>query len=121
MSNQILLIDDNVDLIETLSESLEIKGYSVLTATSAKQGIELYSKNYPCIVFMDVKMPEMDGYDAFKIIRKLDPNAKVVLVTGHQVKSKTSDAFLNGLLDILEKPVSTKTYVDIIKKNSCEI
>ncbi len=119
MSNQILLIDDDVDFLESLGDSLELKGYSVLMATSAKQGIELYSINYPCIVFMDVKMPEMDGYEAFSNIKKSDNLAKILLITGHEEKNKTRDALLNGLLGVMIKPVSIQKYIDTIKKFNC--
>ena len=119
MANQILLIDDDMDFLESLGDSLELRGYSVLMATNAKQGIELYSINHPCIVFMDIKMPEMDGYEAFSNIKKSDNLAKVLLVTGHEEKNKTRNALLNGLLGVMTKPVSIQKYVDIIKKNDC--
>lgn len=119
MGNQILLIDDDFDLLEAFEESLRLSGYSVITATSAKHGIELYDKNSPCIVFSDIQMPDMDGYELFLAIRKLDSNAKVILVTGHEDKEKSLIARKNGLLEIMIKPILPNDLEDRIKKNNC--
>ena len=119
MGDKILLVDDDEDLVESLGDSLELRGYSVLLATSGKRGIELYSKNHPCIVFMDVKMPEMDGYEAFSNIKKIDKLAKILLVTGHEIKNKTHDAILIGLLGVMIKPINIQKYIDVIKKYNC--
>lgn len=119
MGNQILLIDDDVDLLETYEESLRLTGYNVITSTSAKHALELYKENYPCIVFSDIRMPEMDGYELFSKIRELDPLAKVVLVTGHENKEKSALAKNDGLLDVMGKPVATQALSKMIKENNC--
>ncbi|MCH7966531.1 MAG: response regulator [Thaumarchaeota archaeon] len=117
MGNQILLIDDDVDLLESFEESLQLVGYAVITATSGENGLKLFIENDPCIVFSDVKMPEMDGYELFLKIRKFNPSAKVVLITGYEDEEKTNIAKNNGLLDVLSKPISINTLSDTIKKN----
>lgn len=119
MSDQILLIDDDVDLLETYEMNLKLSGYSVITSTSAKHGIELYERNHPCIVFSDVRMPEMDGYELFSKIHELDPLAKVILVTGYEDQEKSTIAKNNGLLDVVSKPVATQALKSMIKENNC--
>ena len=119
MGNQILLVENDVDLLESYEESLELSGYSVITSTNAIHGIELYQSNHPCIVFSDVKMDEMDGYELFSKIREFDSKAKVILVTGHEDKEKSFIAKNNGLLDVLNKPVSSQQILDLIKENDC--
>ncbi len=119
MGSQILLIDDDVDLLESYEEDLQLSGYDVLVASTPKYGLELYSKHSPCIVFLDVRMPEMDGYELFSKIKELDPLAKVVIVTGHGNEKKLILAQNNGLLDVLKKPVNPKQLNDTIKKNNC--
>ena len=119
MSNQILLVEDDIDLLESYEESLELSGYSVLTSSSGKQGLEMYEKNQPCMVFSDVKMNGMDGYELYSKIRDLDPTAKMILITGHENKEKTVIAKTNGLLDVLYKPVSNDAFDKAIKKNGC--
>ena len=119
MSKHILLVDDDIELLEAFQIGLEIAGYSVIVATNGKMGLELYKKHRPCFVFTDAKMPEMNGYELFSSIRKVDSNAKVILVTGHEDKEKSQIALKNGLTDILTKPVSMKLFNDILKKHAC--
>lgn len=119
MSNQILLVDDDIDLLDAFAVGLKIAGHSVITASTPKEGLELYRNNCPCIVLSDIKMPEMDGYELFSEIRKLDQSAKVVLITGHEDKEKTIFAKNNGLIGIVNKPVTTKKLDAIIKENNC--
>ena len=119
MSNQILLIDDDKDLIDSLQDSLKLRGFSVLTATNAQAGIDLYSKHNPCIVFMDIKMPNMDGYEAFSIIKKSHNDAKIVFVTGHEVIEQSQNAQNYGLIGVLQKPVPAEKIIQMIKENNC--
>jgi len=119
MENQILLVDDDVDLLDAFKESLEIQGYSIITATNGINAVESYKQKIPCITFMDIKMPKMDGYDAFSKIRELDPNAKVVFITGNANTEKTKIAKNNGLIEILYKPVTSENIVKLIRENNC--
>ena len=78
----VIVIEDDVDTAELLCEFLEIKGIKVLgKGYDGKVAVELYSKLRPDIVFIDVMMPKFDGFYALEQIRKLDPNAKVIMVT----------------------------------------
>jgi len=119
MSDQILLVDDDLALLDSFEESLEIRGYHTLTATNGLGAIDAYKKVCPCIVFMDIKMPEMDGYEAFLEIKKHDDKAKVVFVTGYNDQEKSKEALKNGLIDVLNKPVSSQQILDLIKENGC--
>lgn len=119
MGEQILLVDDDKDVLETFLEFLEICGYHIITATNGKEAVELYKQKDPCIVFMDIKMPEMDGYEAFSEIRKQDDKAKVVLITGHNDERKSQEALKKGLKDVLLKPINSQQIVDLIKENNC--
>ncbi len=119
MSDQILLVDDDLDLLETVQESLEIRGYHIIIAHNGKEAIELYRQKIPCIVFMDIKMPEMDGYEAFSKIKKIFNDAKIVFLTGHEMTKKTQEAKNHGLIKIMNKPVATEEIVSTIKENDC--
>ncbi len=78
MNEQILLVDDDLDLLEIFEMSLETLGYKILTASDGESGVEMYKKHKPCMVFLDIKMPKMDGYELFSTIHKLDPQSKIV-------------------------------------------
>ena len=118
MSKRILLVDDDVDLLDVFKTGLELSGHSVIVASSGKKGLELYEKHKPEIVFSDVKMPKMDGYELFSSIRKVDSNAKIILITGHEDKEKSQIALKDGLIDILTKPVSMSLLNEILKKDT---
>ena len=119
MGNQILLVDDNQDLLDSMQDSLDIHGYTTITANNGKEAIDVYQKMIPCIVFMDIKMPVMDGYEAFSKIMRVSSDAKVVLVTGYDIPEKVQNAKNQGLLKILSKPVSTEQIISTIKENNC--
>lgn len=119
MENQILFIDDDEDVVESFRVSLELLGHSIITTTSANEGLEMYKKFQPCMVFSDVKMPEMNGYELFFKILKVDHLAKIILITGHEDQKQTDIAKKNGLIEILRKPVDTNVLSDIIKENGC--
>lgn len=119
MGKKILLIDDDADLLETYEESLRLSGYDVITSTNPEHGLELYSEFLPCMVFLDIKMPEMSGYDLFSKIKDLDPRAKVVFITGHEDVEQSLIARKKGILDILKKPMIVQEMTNAIKANNC--
>ena len=84
MISQVLLVDVDPSILDVYGTFLELSGYKVIKANNATQGIELYKKHKPCIVFSDVKMPGIDGYEFFSTIHKLDPQAKIIFVTGFE-------------------------------------
>jgi DNA-binding NtrC family response regulator len=81
MSRRILVIDDEQGIRAALGQLLEYEGYDVRTVANAAEGIEEYKKFRPHLVFLDVKMAGMDGMEALKKIRELDPGATVVMIS----------------------------------------
>lgn len=119
MANPVLLVDDDIDLLATFEESLSLRGYDIVTANNGKEAIEKYKENNPCITFMDIRMPEMDGYEVFSKIKEISADAKIVFVTGHETISKTQLARNQGLIGVLDKPVNAEKIIDLIKTNDC--
>ncbi len=119
MGSQILLVDDDVDLLATFEESLSLRGYDIITANNGNEAIDLYKEKKPCITFMDIRMPKMDGYETFSKIKEISDNAKIVFVTGHETVSKTQIARTRGLIDLIEKPTVAEKIVELIKANDC--
>lgn len=119
MSSHVLLVEDDKDLLDTFTESLEDEGYAVISSTNATSGFKLYENHSPCIVFSDIQLNGIDGYELFSKIKEFDPAAKVILVTGHDNYKKTVIAKNNGLLGVIHKPVRDDALVDAIKENKC--
>jgi two-component system nitrogen regulation response regulator NtrX len=107
MSRRILVIDDEQGIRAALGQLLEFEGYEVHAIPNAADGITEYQKWKPHLVFLDVKMAGMDGMEALKKIRELDPTATVVMISGHATIRTAVEATQLGAYEILEKPLDT--------------
>jgi two-component system, NtrC family, nitrogen regulation response regulator NtrX len=104
---KVLIVDDETGIRQALGQLLEFEGYEVRSADNALQGIETYQSWRPHLVFMDVKMAGIDGLEALKRLRDLDPSAVVVMISGHATIQTAVEATQRGAYDILEKPLDT--------------
>jgi two-component system nitrogen regulation response regulator NtrX len=107
VNRRILIVDDEQGIRAALGQLLEFEGYDVRTASNAREGLAEYSKFKPHLVFMDVKMAGIDGLEALRTLRELDPNAVVVMISGHATIQTAVEATQHGAYDILEKPLDT--------------
>jgi CheY-like chemotaxis protein len=106
-----MIVDDDVDLAESLAEMLELQGHTVQVASNGQEAVERHRKGDFDITFMDVRMPVMNGVDSFFAIRALRPNAKVVLMTGYE-ESIVAKALAAGALGLLTKPFKIEELLD---------
>ena len=112
-----ILVDDNLDMVEKLADMLGEFGIQVLDiATNGKDAVELYQKHYPEVVLTDMQMPQYDGLYALENIRKIDPDAKVIMVTA-DLREESENAFLeNNASAIVYKPYDLKQIMDTINQ-----
>ena len=83
MEAKVLLVDDEQDFLETLSSRLEMRGLKVSAVTSGEQAIaEAKEQEYDAIV-VDLSMPGIDGLETLKRIKADNPNAEIIMLTGH--------------------------------------
>jgi two-component system, NtrC family, nitrogen regulation response regulator NtrX len=115
VSRRILVVDDEEGIRGALSQLLEYEGYDVRTASSGADGIAEYTRWRPHLVFLDVKMAGMDGLEALKKIRDLDPTATVVIISGHATIRTAVEATQLGAYDILEKPLDTDRILVLLR------
>ena len=115
MSRRILVVDDEQGIRAALGQLLEYEGYDVHAVSNAADGIAEYQKWKPDLVFMDVKMGGMDGLEALKKIREIDPAATVVMISGHATIRTAVEATQLGAYEILEKPLDTDRILVLLR------
>ena len=74
LAHHIVVIEDDTDLRETMKDLLEIKGFSVTTASNGREGLELIERNgKPCLILLDLMMPEMNGWEFLETLQRDQP------------------------------------------------
>ena len=102
---KVLIIDDEKPTLAMFRLFLEAYGFEVLTAENGEEGIRAFETEKPGIVFTDIKMPGMDGFEVLKRIKILSPDAVVIVVTGHGDKELAGKALDLKATDFIHKPV----------------
>ena len=111
----ILLVDDDVDLLENTAYMIKSMGYDVVTAEDGQDAVSKYKEITPDLTIMDVKMPKMDGFDAFFKIKQHDSEAKVVLITAYAIDEKKHlKAKGMSLLTTINKPYSFEQLEEVV-------
>ena len=103
--NKLLLIDDEPDILRVLSMSLRADGYNVFTAENGTEGLAAFEKENPDIVITDIKMPGMDGIEVLGTIKERQPDAQVIIITGHGDIDNAIEALKFGASDYINKPI----------------
>ncbi|WP_042476255.1 diguanylate cyclase [Bacillus ndiopicus] len=102
----ILIIDDDMVFISYLKNVLEEKGFSVIIAHNGKRGIELIYELQPAIVFLDIMLPDIDGFSILNNIKKIKKDRTFIAVmSSHHSKENRVRAFELGAMDFVSKPV----------------
>jgi PAS domain S-box-containing protein len=116
-SGTILIVDDEASVLDTLGNMCERLGYFVIKAQSARQGLKIYEEKQDGIdlVILDFLMPEMNGKQLFKAIRKINGKAKVLLCSGFSMDEQIQD-ILSSINGIINKPIDLAALGRAIKK-----
>lgn len=113
---KILVVDDAAFMRMRCSKLLTENGYDVVEAENGLEAIAKYKENRPDAVLLDITMPEMDGLTALKEIRKVDPEAKVAMVTAMGQQAMIMDAIKSGAKDFVVKPFQPDRVLAAVKK-----
>lgn len=104
---KILIVDDDRNITQLITEAFRMDGFDqVEWASNGLEAINKYESHNPDIVFMDISMPIMDGYDAICKIKSLNPNAKIIVLTGNPSDPRARKILREGLSgSVIQKPV----------------
>ncbi len=113
---KILLVDDDTEFTEILSERMEAKGLAVDTAENGQTALKkIQEASYDAII-LDLAMPGMDGIETLKLLLKKQPDLQVILLTGHATVQKGVEAIKLGAMDFIEKPADLQKLLEKIKE-----
>ena len=113
---KIMVVDDAAFMRMRCKKMLTQSGYEVTEAATGAQAVDMYREEHPDMVLMDITMPDMDGMTALKEILKIDPNAKVAMVTAMGQQSMVMEALKAGARDFVVKPYDQDRVMAAVKK-----
>lgn len=119
MNPKILLVDDEKTMVKYLSKRLIKRGFDVSVAYSGLSALEEIKKNDFDLVLLDVLMPEMDGIETLKEIKKIRPETEVVMLTGHASVKVGIDGMKSGAFNYILKPFDLNDLLEEINL-ACE-
>lgn len=102
---KVMLVDDEVEYIETLLKRLKKRGLEITTANEGRAALDLLESDSPDVVVLDVKMPGIDGLDVLKEIKSRHPLVEVIMLTGHANVEVAIEGMELGAFDYLMKPM----------------
>ncbi len=108
---RILLVDDEERLLSTTRKLFEKIGIEALTANSGQEALNVLQTRDVDVIFLDIKMPGMDGMETLQRIKKDYPLSEVIILTGHATMETAVEGLKLGALDYLIKPVSMKDFL----------
>jgi two-component system chemotaxis response regulator CheY len=115
--NKVLIVDDAAFMRLTIRKMLEKNGFEIVgEADNGETAVSKYTECRPDVVTMDITMPNMSGIEALREIRKLDPNAKVIMVSAMGQDSMVRDAIAGGAKSFIVKPYKEEHIVQTINK-----
>lgn len=111
---RVLVIDDEIDFVETMVKRLKDKGLEADAATSGPEGLDLLDNKDFDVVVLDVKMPKMSGIEVLREIKKKKPVTEVIMLTGHGSVEAGIQGLQLGAYNYVMKPVPFKELLTLI-------
>jgi two-component system chemotaxis response regulator CheY len=113
---KVLLVDDAAFMRMRCARLLQEEGHEVLEAANGREAVEVYQAHRPDAVLMDITMPEMDGLEALRAIRAIDPQARVAMLTAMGQQAIVIEAIKNGARDFVVKPFERERVLAAVAK-----
>ena len=114
--SKLLLIDDEEPIRKILGLYLRSKGHEVHTAADGQTGLELFEQERPPIVLTDIKMPEMDGLELLRTLKRVSPDTEVIMITGHGDMDLAIKSVKYEATDFVTKPINDEILEIALKR-----
>jgi DNA-binding NtrC family response regulator len=112
---RLLIVDDEEDLVSTMAERLELRGFEVETATSGADALGHVAEGGFSVLLIDVKMPEIGGLELMAEIKRKHPDLPVILFTGHSSLADAERGIQEGAFGYLMKPIDIDRLIEKIR------
>jgi NADH-quinone oxidoreductase subunit E/NADP-reducing hydrogenase subunit HndA len=113
MKGSVLVVDDEQIVLKSCERILVPEGYAVNTATSAKTALEMLDTSQYDLIITDLKMPEMDGLEFMRLVRRKNPDINIVVITGYPSQESIKEALSLRIIDYLPKPFSPAHLLEV--------
>ncbi len=113
---QILLVDDEEIITQSLSQTLSLENYHSISLNSAQQALPLIDKSWNGVIISDINMPEMDGLEFLNAIREIDKDIPVIMLTAFGNIPNVVNAMQSGAYDFIEKPFATDQLLETVNR-----
>jgi DNA-binding NtrC family response regulator len=120
VTRRILIVDDDRNMVRTLSDIVRLQGWAPDGAHSGEEGVEAVRHQEYQVVLMDVRMAGINGVDAFKAMKQLRPGIKVILMTAYTAAGIIAEAEREGALKVLSKPVVLSGLLEMLDQTTKE-
>ncbi|MFA6450556.1 MAG: PAS domain S-box protein [bacterium] len=114
----LLIVDDDLDFLEMMTETLQDKGLRIIPAIGPSMALERYREHEKEIdlVILDMMMPEMGGEEVFRLLRKINPEVKVIVCSGYSSDGKAGQILAEGAIGFLQKPFDSEKLMRVITR-----
>ena len=112
----LLMVDDEVKFLDTITRRLELKFFDITTATNGADAIEAAEKGQFDVAVIDLQMPEIDGVQVLKILKMNHKYLEVIILSGHATVKTAVECSKLGAFEILEKPCEFEKLVRVLKE-----
>ncbi|MCU0589441.1 MAG: response regulator [Syntrophobacteraceae bacterium] len=109
LPSKVLLVDDEREFVQTLSERLQMRDYGSAVAYDGEEALSILAEEEPEVMVLDLKMPGIDGLEVLRRVRREHPNVEVIVLTGHGSREVERECLELGACAYLEKPVDMET------------
>jgi NADH-quinone oxidoreductase subunit E/NADP-reducing hydrogenase subunit HndA len=113
MKGSVLVVDDEQIVLKSCERILVPEGYEVNTAASAKTALEMLDTSQYDLIITDLKMPEMDGLEFMRLVRRKNPDINIVVITGYPSQESIKEALSLRIIDYLPKPFSPAHLLEV--------
>ena len=113
---KVLVVDDAPDTLEIIQTLLRCEGYDVITASTGEEGVQKAEEEKPEVILMDINLPDIDGNEALRRIRQINPHQCVVMLTAFATTENAIQALKEGASDFLKKPFENEHLIHMVNQ-----